>query len=537
MPVLRARSVEVIQPVETTDQAFDIQFTNRRKRVAAYARVSTDNEEQLSSYEAQVRYYSAFIKENPIWDFVDVYADEGISATSTKNRSGFNRMIADAEAGKIDLILTKSISRFARNTVDTLVFVRRLRDKNVEVYFEKENIYTFDSKGEFMLTLLSSLAQEESRSVSQATSWGRRKAFAEGRFGLPYKQFIGYTKGPDNLPQVVEDEAKIVREIFRLFLDGHTVNGIARILMNRNIPSPGGKTQWRPATIRNILTNEKRSGNARLQKTFTSDFLTKKVKKNNGELPSYYVVNSHDPIVSPEVFDLVQQEILRRKKHGYTTRVSCFSSRIVCGDCGGFFGSKVWHSSDQYRRRIWQCNQKFKNDRRCRTPHLDDERLQAIFLGAFNQTIQNKKAILSSVHQNMERITDSQPLEAERDLVDEAMQDLEAKVKRLIDRQTSAMLSAEAFEKKHNAYLSEYKILKERKQALNIRIGERQLKRSEIKAYIKKLTAQNDLVTEFDESLYCATVETITINAFGSAVVRFKDGSEVEWTFREASKA
>ena len=257
------------------------------KRVAAYARVSTDNEEQLTSYEAQVDYYTRHIKSNPAWQMVEVYSDEGISATSTKKRDGFNRMIADALEGKIDLIITKSVSRFARNTVDTLTTVRQLKEKGVEVYFEKENIYTLDSKGELLITIMSSLAQEESRSISENVTWGQRKRFADGKVSLPYSRFLGYDRSEDGLPQINEEEAKIVQLIYRLFLEGQTPHSIARYLTKQGITSPGGKKIWQSGTIRNILTNEKYKGDALLQKKYTVDFLTKKQKVNEGEVPQY----------------------------------------------------------------------------------------------------------------------------------------------------------------------------------------------------------------------------------------------------------
>ena len=188
-----------------------------RRRVAAYARVSTDSEEQLTSYEAQVDYYTKFIRENPDWDFVEVYTDEGISAVNTKRRDGFNRMIRDALAGKIDLIVTKSVSRFARNTVGSLTTIRKLKEAGCECFFQKENIMTFDSKGELLITIMSSLAQEESRSISENVTWGQRKRFADGKVSIPYGQFLGYRKGADGLPEIVPEEAEIVRRIYREF--------------------------------------------------------------------------------------------------------------------------------------------------------------------------------------------------------------------------------------------------------------------------------------------------------------------------------
>ncbi|HEX3037802.1 MAG TPA: recombinase family protein, partial [Oscillospiraceae bacterium] len=300
-----ARAVTVI-PTTIRRYSTNSATPASQKRVAAYARVSTDNAEQLTSYEAQVDYYTRHIQENGEWEFVNVYTDEGISGTSTKNRDGFKRMIADALSGKIDLILTKSISRFARNTVDTLTTVRQLKEKGIEIYFEKENIHTLDSKGELFITIMSSLAQEESRSLSENVTWGQRKRFADGKVTMPYKHFLGYERGEDGNPQIVEKEAVIVRVIYQMFLDGKSPSAIAKHLTLNDIPTPGGKKNWQPRVVESILTNEKYKGDAILQKCFTVDFLTKKRKANEGEVPQYYVTNSHPSIVSEEVFDLVQ---------------------------------------------------------------------------------------------------------------------------------------------------------------------------------------------------------------------------------------
>lgn len=254
---------------------------------------------------SQVDYYTKYIKECSDWEFVGIYTDEGISATNTKKRDGFNRMVADALAGKLDLIVTKSVSRFARNTVDSLSTVRRLKEKGVEVYFEKENIYTFDGKGELLITIMSSLAQEESRSISENVTWGQRKRFADGKVSMPYKRFLGYEKGEDGMPKIVESEAELVRLIYRLFMEGKTTSAIARNLTDNGIPTPGGKKKWQVATVDSILTNEKYKGDALLQKRFTVDFLQRKLKPNQGEVPQYYVEGSHPAIVDPDEWDHV----------------------------------------------------------------------------------------------------------------------------------------------------------------------------------------------------------------------------------------
>jgi hypothetical protein len=289
------------------------------------------------------------------------------------------------------------VSRFARNTVDSLTTVRKLKEKGVEVYFEKENIYTLDSKGELLITLLSSLSQEESRSISENVTWGQRKRMADGKVSIPYGRFLGYRKGADGLPEIVPEEAETVRLIYRSFMEGLTTNKIAQLLMKKGIPAPGGGEKWYNRTIESILTNEKYKGSALLQKKFTVDFLTKKQKVNEGEVPQYFVEHSHPPIIPPEEFELVQAEITRRKTIGKVySSINIFSSKIICSCCGGFYGAKVWHSTDKYRRVIWQCNHKFQNGEKCSTPHLQEEVIKEKFVQAFNLISTNKEDFLSS---------------------------------------------------------------------------------------------------------------------------------------------
>ena len=275
--------VTIVPPTINLQTAMPIGSTAKRK-VAAYARVSTDKDEQLSSYEAQCDYYTKFIKTRNDWEFAGIYSDEGVTGTSTTKREGFQAMIKDALDGKIQLILTKSVSRFARNTVDSLTTIRQLKEHGVEVYFEKENIWTFDSKGEMLLTILSSLSQEESRSISENVKWGQRKKSSDGKFSLGYSWFLGYDKGPDGTLVINPEQAKIVERIYSDFLSGKSVNGIADALTNDGVPTPGGKTIWSDTTVRSILQNEKYKGCALLQKTYTADYLTKKEVKNNREV-------------------------------------------------------------------------------------------------------------------------------------------------------------------------------------------------------------------------------------------------------------
>ena len=278
-----ARNVTVI-PARINPTTGRVENKIKKRKVAGYARVSTDKDEQFTSFEAQTDYYTKFIQSNSAWEFVKVYTDEGITGTSTRHREGFNQMVEDALAGKIDLIITKSVSRFARNTVDSLTTVRKLKEHGVEVYFEKENIYTFDGKGELLITIMSSLAQEESRSISENVTWGQRKRMADGKVNIPYKHFLGYEhgEGKDAPPVVNPEQAEIVKRIYREFKSGKTAWTIAKELTADGIPTPAGRTKWPQSTIESILTNEKYKGAALLQKRVTLDFLSSRQK--NGRL-------------------------------------------------------------------------------------------------------------------------------------------------------------------------------------------------------------------------------------------------------------
>lgn len=524
-----ARRVTMIPAVETF-ATVSSEGSLRLKRVAAYARVSTDNEEQLSSYEAQVDHYTGYIQSNNQWKFVEVYADEGISATSTKKRDGFNRMIKDALAGKIDLIITKSVSRFARNTVDTLTTVRKLKDKGVEVYFEKENIYTLDSKGELLITIMSSLAQEESRSISENVTWGQRKRFADGKVSLPYKQFLGYEKGEDGLPKIVESEAKTVRLIYKMFLEGTAGTTIAKYLSENNIPSPAGKKVWSESTIRSILHNEKYKGDAILQKSFTVDFLTKKKKVNEGEVPQYYVENSHPAIISAEVFDLAQAEFERRRSdRGLRRSNSCFSGKIICGECGGFYGSKTWHSNSKYRKVVWRCNHKYDNNEKCKTPHIYEDKLKELFVKAFNEMIENKDEILRDYKEIIEVLGDTSKLEKEKLQLENEAEILVELLKKHVERNAHAALNQEEYENKYNELVNKYEDVKNRVEEVENKIFNQKIKIENIKEFVGRLEEQEGILIDFDEDALIGIINMITINSNKEVIFEFKNDTKLTW--------
>ena len=396
-----ARNITVI-PARANRTNLAQNLEPQKKKMAAYCRVSTDQLEQLSSYEAQVNYYTTFINSNPDYELAGIFADEGISGTNTKKREQFNKMIEDCKAGKIDMIITKSISRFARNTLDTLNYVRTLKELGIGVIFEKENINTLDSKGEVLLTILSSLAQDESRSISENSTWGIRRKFEQGKVVVNHKKFLGYDKDEEGNLIINEKQAKIVRRIYKDYLDGKGANRIARELEDEGIKGWNGKAKWYESSIRKMLSNEKYKGDALLQKTYTVDFLTKKRVVNNGEVPQYYVEESHPAIIDKEMWEAVQLEMERRKafaekykisKLDYATVDNPFAGRVICGHCGSTFGRKVWNSTDErIRRIIWRCNKKYtvKGEKGCENKHIDDKVLYQAFINTFNAMIENK---------------------------------------------------------------------------------------------------------------------------------------------------
>lgn len=369
--------------------------------MAAYCRVSTDQEEQLSSYENQVNYYKSYIQQNPMYEFAGIYADEGISGTNTKKREEFNRMIADCRARKIDRIITKSISRFARNTLDCLNYVRELKELGIGVIFEKENIDTLDAKGEVLLTILSSLAQDESRSISENSTWGIRRRYESGKFGMSTKRFLGYDADENGQLVVNPEQAKIVVRLYDEYLSGKTVDYIKRTFEQEGIKNWNRKTVWQATTLQSMLCNEKYKGDAILQKSYTVDFLSKKRAKNQGEIQQFHIEDNHEAIIDPLIWEAVQLEQERRRKyieeHGtnsysHKPETNPFAGKIVCGTCNQSYARKGWKTGDVYRK-VWQCQERYKvkGVSGCTNRHIDEEVLEEAFKMAWNLLLKNRE--------------------------------------------------------------------------------------------------------------------------------------------------
>lgn len=522
-----AKNVTVIPATFSAQTHLPVQQKARR-RVAAYARVSTDSEEQLTSYEAQVDYYTTFIRSHPEWEFVSVYTDEGVSGLGTRKRDGFNQMIKDALVGRINLIVTKSVSRFARNTVDSLTTIRKLKEKGVEVFFEKEGIWTFDSKGELLITLMSSLAQEESRSISENVTWGQRKRMADGKVTIPYKHFLGYQKGQNGLPEIVPEEAALVRRIYRMFIEGMAVSRIARTLTEEGIPTPAGKQKWQNSVIESILTNEKYKGDARLQKKFTTDFLTKKMKVNEGEVPQYYVRNSHPAIIEPGAWDQVQKEMQKRKANPRQRYCSSpFSGKIICGDCGCVYGSKVWHSTDQYRRVIWQCNGKFKGDEKCTTPHLTEDQIRDAFREAVSKLIQDRTVLLEDGRILKEALTDCTGIDEKLNEISHEMEIIAGMIENCVRENAVTAQDQGQYKSRYDDLIARFETLQTKQAALQKERAERERKADALDAFLFELSELDALDMEFSPRRWNAIVDHVTVHGDGRVVFSFHNGCDV----------
>lgn len=397
-------------PAKTKNRIKSESPDGQKKRIGVYARVSTATEMQTSSYELQVSYFTDYVQKNPEWVLVDVYADEGITGTSTKNRTEFNRMIQDCKDKKIDYIITKSISRFARNTLDCLHYIRMLKGLNIGVFFQKENLDTLDSKSELFLTILSSLAQEESRTTSENVKWGIQKRFAQGKIHCPTTYFLGYDTDEDGNIVINEEQAEVVKRIFREFLNGKGTQIIARGLMRDGIQTARGKSKWTSDSVYKILKQEKYMGHCLAQKTVTLDFLTHKRVRNRDIQAQYFIKNTHEEIINEEIFNEVQQELKRRnnllhdpdKKYRmtYSSRAP-FSNRLVCGECGKQVIRRRLTSQkngEKYLYSAWQCKNSSCHDsepKNCKGRYLREMDIEKAFTSLLYEMKKNRASVIA----------------------------------------------------------------------------------------------------------------------------------------------
>lgn len=495
----------------------------QKTRVAAYCRVSTEFEEQESSYEVQVEHYTAYIKNNLEWELVEVYADDGISATNTAKREAFNRMIQDCRDGKIDLILTKSISRFSRNTVDCLKYTRELKGMNIAVFFEKENINTLDAKGEVLMTIMAALAQQESESLSANVRLGIQFRNQQGKVQVNHNRFLGYTKDEDGKLIIVPEEAGIVRRIYAEYMDGRSFLQIKRSLEADGILNGAGNAKWHESNIKQILTNEKYIGDALLQKTYTVNTLEKKRVANNGLAPKYYVEGSHEAIIDKDIFLRVQAEIVRRaniltdgKKRVYSSRYA-LSSIVFCGHCGDIFRRVKWNNRG-CKSTVWRCVSrvlKKSSGIDCPARTIREEELHVAVVTSINDAWSQKDSILPVLQENIREVLESDT-EERLATVDTAIREKQTE---LLD----AGKDQGRIDEIGDAIIS----LRERRQDILTEAA----KNTELKERVDDLASfldeQTEALTEYSETLVRRLIEKITIYD-KKLTVEFKSGFSID---------
>lgn len=512
-----------------------------KERVCAYCRVSTDSEEQKESYANQLSHYTEKIQSNPNWEFVDIYADEGISGTSDKKRNDFLRMIDDAKAGKIDKILTKSISRFSRNTVVLLEKVRELREKGIAVVFEKENINTLESSGEIFLTIFSSIAQDESRNISENSKWGIVQGFKEGKVYCNTTRFLGYDKDENGELVINEKEAEIVRRIFREYIEGKSYQAIGKGLEVDGIPTVTGNKKWWDSSITKILTNEKYYGALLQQKTITVDYLTKKRVVNNGHVDQYFLENNHDPIIPKEIFEQVQAEKKRRaelkgykeeNKHRYTSKYP-FSGKLTCGCCNNIFKRRTWNSNNVSKKVVWQCKTYVMEGKEaCDAKAVDETELQDAFVRVFNRIKEGQGEFIQKLNENIEKVLLKKVDEAQGQQIEAEIEKWKQELKGLVQLQLKGNMDAEVYQEEQVRIGQELEKLREQKQEIEEIQETREQYKERVKEIIEVFKQKEGLLEQFDDGIFNALVEKIEILSPAHFVFVLKSGMRIEETLR-----
>ncbi|MBK5262016.1 MAG: recombinase family protein [Peptostreptococcaceae bacterium] len=519
---MEARNITVI-PARTRIGNTISEAQRPKLRVVAYCRVSTDSDEQATSYATQIEHYTELINKNTEWELGGIYADDGISGTNTKKREKFNLMIDECMAGHIDMIVTKSISRFARNTLDCLKYIRQLKDKNIPVYFEKESINTMDAKGEVLLTIMASLAQQESQSLSQNVKLGLQYRYQQGIVQINHNRFLGYTKD-DKGHLIIEPEgAEVVKRIYREYLQGSSLIEIARGLMASNILTSAGKEKWRPETIKKMLQNEKYIGDALLQKTYTVDFLTKKRVKNDGIVPQYYVENNHEAIIPRDLYMQVQEEMERRrnihsgksgKKRVYSSKYA-LSTIVVCGHCGDIFRRIHWNNHG-CKSIVWRCASRLdKTEVDCSARTIGEEYLKNAVVQAVNKVFESKTQFIDVLNRNSVVVM-SQGNSCEVELANQKLEQLQKELLKLANNNQDYSILANEL----------YRLRDEKEAALAKNAGFESQKQR-IAEMTKFLKEQKDTIQEYDEQIVRKLIEKITVHD-EKVTVAFKSGMEID---------
>lgn len=527
-----APNITLIPAKRRTNTEFD--SIGIRKRVAAYCRVSTEEDNQQNSYATQVNYYTELITSHPDWDLAGIFADEGISGTQMTKRAEFNKMIKQCRKHKIDLILCKSISRFARNTVDCLDTVRELKALGINVKFEKENIETLSATSEFTISLYASFAQAESESISKNVTWGIEKGFQEGKVRYVLHQTLGYRLGEDGKPVIVEDEAKTVRLIFKMFAEGHSMGEIATHLTEKEIPRKNGDKNWHRTNVQKILQNEKYVGDAILQKTYTVDCLTHERAVNTGQKPQYYIRDCHEAIVDRDTWDRVHLEFARRSAETKSTHPGrkyvtkyCLSDILICPHCGATFKRTFWKS---YNRNVpvWRCGNRLDYGKKMCTKGISvhEDRLHRAVLAIINEMISDPKSVDKAIMSTLEKYRE------EAGVIDIETVTLAADVEKINTKRNEILeiITGGSFD----VLKDELKDLNRRELESKDRLEQLHLKKDELQLNINKVVTARELfistapLIEFNDITVPKFVERIEMGKKDEITVTFHGGVEVK---------
>lgn len=531
------RVVRVIPPTINTQESMREKY--KQLRVVAYCRVSTKQEEQLNSYETQKNYYTEKINAEPNWTLAGIFADKGITGTSIKKRDEFKKMIRLCRQGKVDMIITKSISRFARNTVDCLVYIRKLKEMGVDVFFEEQGIHSTQPGAEFYITIYGSIAQSESENISANVKWGKEQSAREGKVAFHYKNFLGFRKGEDGRPEIVSEQAQVIQFIYDSFLSGDSIGGIKDKLEELRIPSPSGKAEWHYSTIQSILKNEKYKGDGIINKTYTEDCISKKVRLNNGERVKFYVENNHEGIISSERYALVQEELARRtskpkiKQKGTKTEQGKYSSKyaltelLVCGECKTPYRRCTWTMKGQ-KKIVWRCINRLDYGKKyChKSPTIEESVLQAAIMKAIGRTAMQNAEVLRTLKLHIGMGLDMSETEDKSLDIQIRIAEIEAEFKAMLNAVSSETL--ETFDEgKATVLMNE----KNNLQQQLAQIAEQKQKRANVKTRLDDIFTILDGLKnhpmEYDDRIVRQIIECIVVESKEQIKIVFVGGLEV----------
>ncbi|MEG0703406.1 MAG: recombinase family protein [Christensenella sp.] len=541
VPPLPQGSKKVITiPVAPQEQTRTV---TRQLRVAAYCRVSTDQDEQLTSYEAQKQYYTDLIMQKKEWTMAGVLADEGITGTSAKKRPQFLKLIRMCERGKIDVVLTKSISRFARNTVDCLKYVRKLQDLGIAVIFEKENINTLHMEGELLITVLGAFAQAESESISANVSWGKKNSLKNGKVSFQYSRIYGYRKGEDGEPEIIPEQAAVVQKIYQLYLNGLSFGKIKQILEGEGIIGSEKTGEWSLGKIEYILKNEKYCGDALGQKTYITDPISKRVKQNDGQLPKVLVMNNHAPIVSREMFEAVQAERTRRSgKRKVSDKTSmtgqskycgkyALSEILICGYCGTPYKRVTWARNGK-KKIVWRCiNRIDYGTKYCHTsPTIEESKLHAAIASAIQALSLNSDYKLEIIRQNVMDVMNES--DDNRSAIENRINEIKNATTDLIQSMTADRIAGNTtdidYESQFKALTGELQALQDTLTAIAATEAVKPLVSHQLDTMLEALKTAPLTVTEYDDNLTRQLIDTIKVIGENRLLIVFKDGRMTE---------